>query len=133
VKVEGACHCGQITFEADIDPETAFICHCTDCQTLTGAAYRLSVLAKADDFRLLTGQPTVYIKTAQSGNRRAQAFCPRCGTPIYAAAAHDTKVYGIRVGTLRQRLQLSPKRQLWHRSALHWTEDLHAVPRIEQQ
>lgn len=35
MKVEGSCHCGQITFEAQIDPEAVRICHCTDCQTLS--------------------------------------------------------------------------------------------------
>ncbi len=133
MKVEGACHCGHVTFEAEIDPESVFICHCTDCQTLTSSAYRVSVLAKAGDFHLQTGQPTLYVKTAQSGNKRVHAFCPQCGTPIYAAALHDTKVYGIRIGTLKQRLQLAPKRQLWHRSALPWASDLHAMPPIEQQ
>jgi hypothetical protein len=36
MKVEGSCHYGQITFEAEINPDAVRICHCTDCQTLTG-------------------------------------------------------------------------------------------------
>ena len=47
MKVEGKCHCGEITFEAEIDPEAARICHCTDCQILTGAAYRVKIYAAA--------------------------------------------------------------------------------------
>jgi hypothetical protein len=43
MKVEGSCHCGQISFEAEVDPLTVSICHCTDCQTLTGSAYRVTV------------------------------------------------------------------------------------------
>src|SRR5262245_4627881 len=38
MKVDGRCHCGYITYEAEIDPEKVMICHCTDCQTLTGSA-----------------------------------------------------------------------------------------------
>jgi hypothetical protein len=56
MKVEGRCHCGQITFEAEIDAEAVRICHCTDCQTLTGAAYRVNVQSPAQSFVLLTGQ-----------------------------------------------------------------------------
>jgi hypothetical protein len=133
MKVEGACHCGHITFEAEIDPEGVRICHCTDCQTLSGSSYRVNVQAQADQFHLRTGEPTIYIKTAESGNKRAHAFCPRCGTPIYAAAPHDTQSYGVRVSTLKQRAQLSPKRQIWHRSALPWIADLHAIPYTERQ
>jgi hypothetical protein len=39
MKIDGHCHCGQITFEAEVDPTALTICHCTDCQTLTGSAF----------------------------------------------------------------------------------------------
>jgi len=84
--IDGACHCGLITFEADIDPEKVRVCHCTDCQTLSGSAFRVVVPVPADKFSL-SGEPTVYLKTAESGTRRAQAFCPRCGSGIYATTA----------------------------------------------
>ena len=38
MKVDGACHCGKITYEAQINPEKVAICHCTDCQTGSGNA-----------------------------------------------------------------------------------------------
>lgn len=133
MKVDGSCHCGQITFEADIDPEKVRICHCTDCQTLTGSAYRVNVQTPAESFVLRSGQPKIYIKTAESGNKRAHAFCPNCGTPIYAAAPRDTRTYALRVGTLTQRGQLRPSRQIWFRSAQAWVTNLRDVPHIEQQ
>ena len=45
MKIDGGCHCGYITYSAEIDPEDVGICHCTDCQTLTGTAFRTSVRA----------------------------------------------------------------------------------------
>jgi hypothetical protein len=38
MKIDGRCHCGEITFEAEVDPDALNICHCTDCQTLSGSA-----------------------------------------------------------------------------------------------
>jgi hypothetical protein len=125
--IEGGCHCGYITYEAEVDPATVSVCHCTDCQTLSGSAFRTVVPAKKDAFRLLTGQPRIYVKTAESGNKRAQAFCPECGTPIYATAASDPQVFGLRVGSARQRAQLPPQRQVWCRSALDWAMNLDSV------
>ena len=133
MKVEGQCHCGHISFEAEIDPNMVRICHCTDCQTLSGSAYRVNVQAPAASFRLLTGQPKTYIKTAESGNQRAQAFCPNCGTAIYSAAARDTPNYALRVGTLKQRSQLQPSRQIWSRSAQPWVKDLRHLQEVERQ
>jgi hypothetical protein len=40
MKIDGRCCCGNITFAAEVDPATAVICHCTDCQTLSGSAFR---------------------------------------------------------------------------------------------
>src|SRR5262245_16980097 len=90
MKVEGSCHCGRITYEARVDPASAHICNCTDCQMLTGSGFRVSVHAPAASFRLLTGRPKVYIKTADSGARRRHAFCPDCGTPVCSTADTDS-------------------------------------------
>jgi hypothetical protein len=131
--IDGSCHCGFIKYEAEIDPEKVSICHCTDCQTLSGTAFRTVVPAPKEGFRLLAGQPKIYIKTAESGNKRAQAFCPECGSPIYATSPTDPQVYGLRVGSARQRAELQPKRQVWCRSALDWLPQLTAVPKVERQ
>lgn len=134
MKVEGQCHCGKIAFEAKVDPGTVSLCHCTDCQTMTGSAYRISVAAPAASFVLKSGQPKTYIKTtADSGNKRLQAFCPDCGTPLYASNVVDPPTYTLRVGSLRQRTQLKPARQIWCRSAQPWSMDVTDVPKFERE
>jgi hypothetical protein len=129
MKVQGACHCGRIAYEAEVDPERVTLCNCTDCQMLTGSAFRVSVRAPAATFRLLGGPPTTYLKTADSGERRVHAFCPNCGTPVYACAdAADPPTYSLRVGCLVQKADLAPTRRLWCRSALGWAQDVSGVP-----
>src|SRR5262245_26162549 len=133
MKIDGSCHCGMITYEAEIDPEQVEVCHCTDCQSFSGSAFRVGVPVPADKFSL-SGQPTVYVKTTESGARHVQAFCPKCGSPIYGVLADVPGAsYFIRVGAIRQRNELPPKVQIWTRSAQHWVEDLASVPRMEKQ
>jgi hypothetical protein len=131
--VHGRCHCGGITYEADVDPASVQACHCTDCQTLSGSPYRVSVRAPAATFRLLSGQPTRYVKVADSGARRAHTFCPACGAPVYSSAEHDPVAYSLRVGCLRERDQLPPVKRIWCRSASPWSDDLTALPRSDRQ
>jgi hypothetical protein len=50
MKIDGGCHCGYITFEAEADPEKTTICHCTDCQHLSGSAFRTVVRVAGDTF-----------------------------------------------------------------------------------
>jgi hypothetical protein len=95
MRIDGGCHCGAITFAAEVDPDTVTVCHCTDCQTLSGSAYRVVVLP--DRFRLLTGEPKIYVKTGESGRKRVQSFRANCGTPIYSADAAAPQVYSIRL------------------------------------
>lgn len=133
MKIEGGCHCGAITYKAEVDPEKTSICHCTDCQKLTGTAFRVTVPVPEDKIAF-SGTPKIYVKTAESGNKRAQAFCPECGSHLYAASVGEgPKVYGLRAGTSDQREQLVPRRQIWHRSALHWLPEFEGVETFEEQ
>ena len=108
MKVTGGCQCGQITYEAEVDPATVRVCHCTDCQKLTGTAFRANIASLPGTFRLKSGTPKIYLKTAESGNKRAHGFCPECGTPIYATSPEPNPLtYGLRVGGIDQRAQFA--------------------------
>ena len=132
MKVDGRCHCGDITFEAEADPARTGMCNCTDCQNLTGGAFRVTIASEAGSFRLLSGKPSVYVKTADSGARREHAFCPRCGSPIYATSLGDEpKAYSLRSGTLRQREHFAPTVQIWARSQPAWVNEIASIPRFE--
>lgn len=134
MKIDGACHCGKITYEAGVDPAKVSICHCVDCQKLTGTAFRVTVFTAEDGFRLTAGEPKIYVRTADSGNKRAQAFCGDCGAHLYATSVGEgPKSYGIRTGTARQRDQLVPSRQIWRKSAVDWLDRIVSLPASDGQ
>ena len=81
----------------------------------------------------LSGEPKIYVKTADSGNNRAHAFCGNCGSPIYASALRYTPSYTLRIGSIRERAQLRPAKQIWCRSALPWVMQLDSVAKVSQQ
>ncbi len=135
MKIDGRCHCGAISYEAEIDPAKTAICNCTDCQSLSGSAFRTILPVAESAFKLLSGTPKTYVKTGDSGNRREQTFCGECGSPLYAAAADskESRVLNLRVGTIRQRAELIPRKQYWHRSALSWLAGLDAIEKFDKQ
>ena len=135
MKVDGACACGAIKVEAEADLEKTQVCHCTDCQTATGTAFRVSIPVAGATFKII-GKPAIYVKTtAESGRPRVQAFCGTCGWPIYSTTPGEgvQPSYTLRVGILRQRDQLTPRRQFWWRSAQSWVTDITGVLRYEKQ
>ena len=133
MKIDGQCQCGAIRFEAEVDPGKVTICHCTDCQQFSGSPWRASAPAPAETFRITAGAPVTYIKTAESGARRLQAFCGVCGSSLYSAAPDAPTVFGVRLGSVRQRAELAPVKQIWARSALPWALDIHDLPRSERE
>ena len=134
MKIDGRCHCGDVRFEADIDPAEVSICHCTDCQTLTGSPFRVTVLTGRANIRLAGNPPKVYTKSGDSGRKRRQYFCSQCGTPLFTASeGDDAEVWGIRWGSIRQRRELVPSRQIWCRSAVPWLETIQRLPRHETE
>ncbi len=134
MKIEGACHCGYLSFEAEVDPDDTSICHCTDCQTLSGSPFRVSVPTERQDFRLMSGEPAIYVKIGDSGARRVQAFCPQCGTPIYSTALDDHAArLNLRVGAIRQRDRLVPRRQIWAHSAQRWLSAIAGLRSFEKE
>ena len=129
MRIDGQCHCGHVAYEAEIDPERVGICHCTDCQALTGSPFRVTVTASRDRIRLTAREPKVYVKVGDSGRRRLQSFCPECGSPLFVTGeGADAEEWGIRWGSIRQRDQLVPKRQGWCRSAVPWIHEIEGLP-----
>jgi hypothetical protein len=121
MKIDGACHCGSITYEAEIDPAEVYLCHCTDCQAISGSPFRWAVPVPEAAFRLLAGSPRTYVKTTARGTQSHQLFCPDCASPIYSrSVGAEPRMVNLRLGTARQRDALRPRAQYWCRSAQSW-------------
>jgi hypothetical protein len=130
--VTGGCHCGAVSLAAEVNPARVFVCHCADCQVLSGSAFRVVAPVVPGSLQV-TGNVKAYAKTAESGAVRWQCFCPECGTPLYAGGQDGAGLATVRVGILHERNQLAPTAQLWRRSAVPWVGSLGDVPACERQ
>jgi hypothetical protein len=128
MKIDGKCHCGAISYETEIDPDYVIVCHCTDCQTISGAPYRANVPVTLPNFRL-SGTPKIYVKTGDSGTRMTIAFCDNCGTALYSGRKTRAAYLNLRLGAVKQRAELALQAQYYCRSAMPWVFDLGSIPR----
>ena len=132
MKIDGACHCGAITYAAELDLASVGICHCADCQALSASAFRTLAIVQSDSFELLTGTPKHYVKVGDSGNPRVQAFCSDCGAGLYSCGVEDNPAaFNIRAGTISQRAELVPRFECWTRSRLPWIKEVHGSKQFE--
>ena len=94
----GSCHCGAVTFEADLDlTQPTFRCNCSICRR---NRFWVAV-ARPEGFRLLTGESelTRYLFNTR---KNEHLFCKHCGVRCFGIG-NDTpigKMYGINLGCL---------------------------------
>ena len=134
MKITGRCHCGNLTYRATVDPQKVFVCHCTDCQSISGSPYRWFAVVPEENFELISGEPKTYKKNADSGDVSLQVFCPDCASPLYSTVEKDgPRNFNIRLGTANERGQLKPIGQVWHRSSQSWAAAIEETQVLEKQ
>ena len=116
----GGCACGVVRYEGSARPVAMVNCHCRDCERAGGAGGAPTVVVPADAFKLLTGEPKVYTRTADSGHTARRAFCAECGAPLFASTSARRDLVGIRAGSLDDPSWFEPQAEVWAASAQPW-------------
>jgi hypothetical protein len=94
----GACHCGAVRFEADLDlSQPTFRCNCSICRRTRFWA----AVARDADFRLLAGDAELTRYLFHS-RKNEHWFCRHCGVRAFGIGT-DTpigRMVGVNVGCL---------------------------------
>ena len=81
-KMTGGCACGKVRFEATVEPEEAYLCHCRMCQRATGSISIAFVNAMVSEVSW-NGEPDWYDSSPIAGDpsaaiaERRSALCSR--------------------------------------------------------
>ena len=75
--MEGGCACGRIRFEADVDKDDAYLCHCRMCQRASGNI-SLAMLGIEQANVRWSREPDWYRSSAIA----ERPFCSACGTSL---------------------------------------------------
>jgi hypothetical protein len=74
-KMTGGCACGRVRYEADVDSDEAYLCHCRMCQRSSGSISIAFKNVPFDKVRWLS-QPDWY----DSSPIALRPYCSQCGT-----------------------------------------------------
>ncbi len=129
---QGGCLCGDVRYSLEADPVTLYACHCTDCQTQSGASFALSMLVHLEALQLVRGRPDEYSIELADGRRKGSKFCSRCATRLWGRS-RATELAILEPGTLDDTSWLSPVGHIWTRSAQPWVQIPEDAVRCPQQ
>ena len=128
---EGGCHCGELQYAVSKPPLATYVCHCTDCQRISGSAFNISIVFPADAVSI-TGTSKRIARTLGSGVVGYRWTCPECGVWICGDPKLDQKRNIerriMRGGTFDDRSWIKPDLHMWVQSAQPWLRLPNDVP-----
>ena len=83
----GGCMCGEVRFEIKNEALVSLLCHCKDCQKLSGSAFTSGVVFPKDSIFYEKKNTSSYEYSGGSGAKMTRTFCKTCGTPIATVVA----------------------------------------------
>ena len=129
----GGCQCGDVRYELTGPPRALVVCHCTDCQRQSGAAFGMTLVVGEEDFQIIKGVVKDYASKAASGRAKLGAFCPKCGTRIYHKPEWRRGTVSVKPGTLDDTSWLRPDMHIWTASKQPWVAIPEGVKAYERQ
>ena len=118
--VEGGCQCGAVRFRIKAAPLGIYACHCKDCQRFSGTTHTLSMVTKAEDVELLSGELVGFDKAADSGRIVRMLGCRQCGTKVWNEPLASPTLLILKQGTLDDMSWAVPVGNIWTDSRAPW-------------
>ncbi len=118
---EGGCACGAVRYRLLEDPLELHVCHCTNCQTVTGSAFLMCMPVHTRSLEVLKGDPKAVSFKSPDGVAKYNRRCPDCGCMVWGEI-DGTEILALQPGTLDVTSWLEPIAHIWTSSAQPWVE-----------
>lgn len=128
-ELKGGCLCGAVRYTAHAEQTGAIVCHCTDCQKFTGAAFAALVPVQKAALTL-TGPVKTHSALGGSGKPVLRTFCTECGSSLFEEPTIRQGLAILFAGTLDDPKSVSPLREIFRDDALSWVHVAGDIPRF---
>lgn len=123
----GRCYCGAVAYEILGAFEYALVCHCTDCQRVTGSAFKPFAAVATDRLRVIEGEEAIERMGDATGHN---AFCRLCGSLLFSMVRGGSH-YHVTLGTIEGARAPTPSAHIFVRSKAPWHTIADGLPQHE--
>src|SRR6516165_11477279 len=132
MEIKGGCLCRAVRYTAEVDPTSATVCHCRDCQKFTGSAFAALVRATKEAVTI-EGILKTFSSIGGSGNPILRHFCPECGSSIAEEPGTRPGIIILNIGTFDHPAVAKPGREIFRDDALPWVKVHGEIPRFAKR
>jgi len=118
------CYCGAISWKVVGTVAYTAVCHCRDCQTISGSAYGSTSLMIYDPkgVEFQGDEPKVFHAESEQGNPTQRGFCGTCGTVLFnhVSEGREDEHWAMRTGSMVDSRALRMEKEIFMKSKLSW-------------
>lgn len=129
MSVSGSCLCGAFKYSVEGSFGDVRLCHCSQCRRKSGTAFTAN--AKIDVSQWSLEGPEDLISEFEHKRGLYNAFCARCGSPLYARSDADRNDIRVRLGGFEGDLDVRITGHVWTSSKASWYEIEDGIPQFE--
>jgi len=128
--IAGGCLCGRVRYEAQGDALFGVLCHCRDCQRVSGTGHVPVMGVRKSTFRV-TGETKTNGVLGGSQKQAIRHFCPNCGSLLFGTPEVVPDIVTLYVGSLDDPNAFNPQYRQFTRDRPDWDKmDAH-LPEYE--
>ena len=129
--ITGSCFCGAVKYEADAEILGAGLCHCRQCQHITGGTSWPFIVVPSESLKV-SGNLQEFTRIGSSGKQVHAGFCPSCSTTLFGRPEVWPHIRTISASTLDHNEKFEPKMHAWTEDAPEWETFVSNIPKYDK-
>src|ERR1700704_2461061 len=117
--MSGGCQCGAVRYRAEGEPLIQGLCHCRNCQRISGAGH-IGFICFPEGAVTVAGATRSYSLTGGSGRTATRYFCPTCHSGVFGRSEIMPGEINLYAGSLDDLSWFKPTVAIFTRSRPAW-------------
>ncbi|MCC3859716.1 GFA family protein [Pseudemcibacter aquimaris] len=127
--INGSCLCGAVTFKLKDEFDTFNICHCKQCQQMSGSAHMANLFTATDNIEWLSGEDQIMTYDVP-GREIRNSFCKSCGCNLPYITISGRSLL-VPSGSLETEPVTTPEQVIFWKERMSWYDDIHNVEKFD--